>query len=213
MVILDLTTSLDGYVAGSEPSLEDPLGTGGLQLHEWLFAAASWREQHGQEGGERNADSELYAETTAATGAVIMGRRMFSGGNGPWEDDPQPDGWWGEKPPFRVPVFVLTHHRREPLFTATTIFTFVSDGIESALGQARAAAGGLNVGISGGASVAQQFLRAGLVDELQLHVAPVLLGDGLSPFEGVGPLDLDLLRVIDSPRASHLHYAVSARGG
>jgi len=213
MVTLDITVSLDGYLAGPNPSRENPLGESGLQLHEWLFATEGWRAQHGQAGGERNADSELYEEAAAATGATVMGRRMFSGGEGPWENDAMAGGWWGDDPPFRIPVFVLTHHAREPLVAGKTTFTFVADGIESALAQAHEAAGGRNVAIAGGASVAQQFLRAGLVDELQLHVAPVLLGAGLRLLENTGPLALELTRVVDSPAASHLRYRVSGRGG
>lgn len=209
VITLDITTSLDGYVAGLHPTLEAPLGEGGMILHEWLFAAASWRSRHGGEGGEAGPDSEVYEETVSATGAQIMGRRMFSGGSGPWEDDPNGDGWWGDEPPFGFPVFVLTHHEREPLVLGTTTFTFVTEGIEQALSLARAAAGDRNVGIAGGASTAQQFLAAGLVDELQLHVAPVLLGGGLHLFDGVGPFELEPLRVLDSPRASHLRYRVN----
>jgi dihydrofolate reductase len=209
VITLDITISLDGYVAGPHPTLEAPLGEGAMGLHEWLFAAASWRSRHGHEGGEATADSDVYEEMVSATGAQIMGRRMFSGGAGPWESDPNAGGWWGDDPPFGIPVFVLTHHEREPLVLGTTTFTFVTGGIEQALTLAREAAGGRNVAIAGGASAAQQFLGAGLVDELQLHIAPVLLGAGLPLFGGVGPLELEPLRVLDSPRASHLRYRVS----
>lgn len=124
---LDITMSLDGFIAAPNPSLENPLGEGGMRLHEWAFAAQSWREQHGLVGGEANEDSEILDEATNATGVVIMGRKMFSGGEGPWEDDPNADGWWGDDPPFHVPVFVLTHHAREtvPMEGGTT-FTFVT---------------------------------------------------------------------------------------
>lgn len=209
VVTLDITVSLDGYVAGPNPSLDEPLGEGGMQLHEWLFATAAWREQHGKDGGERGVESGLYEEMTSASGAAIMGRKMFSGGAGPWEADPMAGGWWGDDPPFGYAVFVLTHHPREPLVQGSTTFTFVTDGIESALEQARAAAGDRNVAIAGGADVAQQFLRAGLVDQLQLHVAPVLLGAGVPLFDGVGPIELELTRALGSPRAGHLRYRVN----
>jgi len=210
----DISMSLDGFVAGPTPSLEKPLGEGGDLLHEWAFAAAGWREQHGLEGGETNADSEVIEESLAATGAVVMGRLMFSGGEGPWEDDPRADGWWGDDPPFHVPVFVLTKHARETkTMKGGTAFTFVTDGIEAALEQARAAAAEKDVLLAGGASVVQQYLKAGLLDEIQIHVAPVLLGDGTSLFDrlGIEPLGLEVTRVIASPTVTHLRFRVPAR--
>jgi dihydrofolate reductase len=210
----DISMSLDGFVAGPSPSLEKPLGDGGDLLHEWAFAAASWRESHGLEGGEANADSEVIEESVGSTGAVVMGRRMFSGGEGQWEDDPRVDGWWGDDPPFHVPVFVLTHHaRKTEVMQGGTTFNFVTDGIEAALEQARAAAEEKDVLLAGGASVVQQFLKAGLLDELQIHVAPVLLGGGTSLFDrlGIEPLGLEATRVIASPSATHLRFRVPAR--
>src|SRR3954452_400303 len=145
-VIADLSISLDGFVAGPEPSQKDPLGIGGEQLHEWAFKAYAWQEAHGHAGGEKNADSDLIQSLRARIGATIMGRRMYSGGSGGWEDDPNPRGWWGDEPPFRHPVFVLTHHPREPLeMQGGTTLEFVTDGLEPALEQARAVAGGKNV--------------------------------------------------------------------
>jgi dihydrofolate reductase len=209
-VVLDISMSLDGFVAGPNPSLEEPLGQHGERLHDWALPLASWRESHGLEGGEQSADSELMAEGIASTGAVVMGRRMFSGGAGPWEDDPNANGWWGEEPPFRKPVFVLTHHEREPLVLGETTFTFVTDGIETAVEQARAAAGEKDVLVAGGAEAAQQVLHAGLLDEVRLHVAPVLLGAGTRLFDGVGSeTELELTRVLDSPTATHLRYRVA----
>ena len=208
----DISMSLDGFVAGPDPSLEDPLGVGGEALHEWAFAAQSWRERHGQAGGESNADSDVIAESLAATGAVVMGRRMFSGGSGPWEDDPKARGWGGDEPPFHVPVFVLTHHAREPLaMEGGTTFAFVTDGIEAALEQARAAAGGRDVAIAGGASAVQQYLRAGLVDTMQVHVAPMLLGSGTRLLDRLGdsPPGLELDRVIASAAVTHLRYRLA----
>ncbi len=148
-----ITMSLDGYVAGPNATLEVPLGEGGEELHEWGIATRDWRERHGYEGGEEGADSEVIAESTENIGAQIMGRNMYSGGFGPgaWSDDPNPTGWWGDEPPFQVPVFVLTHHAREPLeMKGGTTFHFVTDGIEAALEQARAAAEDKDVFLAGG---------------------------------------------------------------
>jgi dihydrofolate reductase len=209
---LDISTSLDGFVAGPNPSLEHPLGEGGERLHEWVLRLASWRASHGLLGGESDAtDDEVVAESIAATGAVIMGRRMFSGGDGPWEDDPRADGWWGDEPPFHVPVFILSHHAREPVSKqGGTTFRFVSDGIRAALEQARAAAGDKDVLLAGGASVVQQYLKEGLLDELQIHVAPVLLGSGTHLFDqlGLDPIELEATRVLSSPAVTHLRFRV-----
>jgi dihydrofolate reductase len=211
-LVLDLTTSLDGFVAGPNITLEQPLGEGGASLHEWLFAAASWRASHGREAGEDGRDSDLYAEVTEGTGAVVMGRKMFSGGEGPWERDANARGWWGDDPPFHKPVFVLTHHARNPLeMDGGTTFTFVTEGPAAALEQARAAAGGKDVLLAGGARVAAEFLKAGLLDVVQIHVAPRLLGGGVRLFDGVGPADagFELDRVVSSPAVTHLRYRVT----
>ena len=210
LLTLDISMSLDGFVAGPNPTVERPLGDGGERLHEWIFGLASWRELHGESGGSRNADDEVVRESVGAAGAVLMGRRMFSGGEGPWEDDPVSDGWWGEDPPFRKPVFVLTHNARETLTKGETSFTFVTDGVEPALAQARAAAGGKNVSVAGGASVAQQYLRAGLLDEIQIHLAPVLLGDGVRLLDNLDDVQaqLEATRVIHSPAVTHLKYRI-----
>jgi dihydrofolate reductase len=206
---LDITMSLDGFVAGPNASLEDPLGKGGMRLHEWAFAAASWRAQHGLSGGEANVDSDVLQESLDALGAVVMGRRMFSGGEGPWADDPNANGWWGDDAPYEVPVFVLTHHAREPLHLRGGSFTFVSDGFEAALAQARGVAGDKDVLVAGGASLAQQYLAAGLLEELQIHVVPLFLGDGVRLFDQIDPtVDLELTRVIESPTVTHLRYRV-----
>lgn len=213
MLLIDLSVSLDGFVAGPDPSLEEPLGRGGELLHEWAIATASWRRSHGMDGGDTGPDDDIVAAHLAGVGATIMGRRMFSGGAGPWEQDPNADAWWGDDPPFHHPVFVLTHHEREPVVKqGGTTFTFVTDGIASALEQARAAAGDADVQIGGGGHAARQYLEAGLVDELRLHVAPVLLGDGTRLF-GSGlagaPVRLERTQLVASPTGvAHVRYRV-----
>jgi dihydrofolate reductase len=204
-----ISISLDGFVAGPNQSQENPLGEGGEQLHEWVLPLKAWREPHGREGGEENASSAVVEEEKANVGAEIMGRGMFGPpGGGPWGDDPWP-GWWGEDPPFHKPVFVVTHHEREPLTLSDTTFTFVTDGIESALDQAREAGDGKDVFIGGGAEIINEYLAAGLVDELELHVVPILLGSGSRLFEGVGPdLKLEELRAVEAPGVAHLKYRV-----
>jgi dihydrofolate reductase len=208
-VVFDVSISVDGFLAGPNASLEEPLGAGGGALHEWAFATKRFREQHGLAGGEEGVDSDLVDERLRATGATMMGRRMFSGGAGAWDDDPNSDGWWGDDPPFHHPVYVLTHHAREPLVKeGGTTFVFVTEGVEAALAQAREAAGGKDVLIAGGADVIQQCLRAGLVDEFLLHVAPVLLGAGVPLFAPVleAPLQVEPIRVLESPAVAHLAY-------
>jgi dihydrofolate reductase len=206
----DITMTLDGFIAGPNLTLEQPLGEGGDQIHEWMYGLKSFREPHGMDGGETNADSDVLAESVANTGAVVMGRRMFSGGAGPWEDDPNADGWWGDDPPFHVPVFILTQHARETVTKqGGTSFTFVTDGIEAALELARAAAGDKDVAIAGGADVIQQYLKAGLIDEFQVHVAPLMLGDGVRLFDRLDSQPkLEGIRVIESPNVTHLKYRV-----
>ena len=203
-----ISVSADGYVAGPNQSEENPLGEAGERLHDWVVALRAWRAPHGLEGGEVNASNAVVEEAQANIGAEIMGRGKFGGGPGPWGEDPWP-GWWGEDPPFHMPVFVLTHHQREPLTLSDTTFTFVTDGIEAALEQARAAAGEKDVLIGGGADVINQYLAAGHVGELELHVVPLLLGGGARLFEGIGPdLELEQIRVVEAPGVAHLNYRV-----
>jgi dihydrofolate reductase len=202
-----MSISLDGFVAGPEQSIENPLGKGGERLHEWAFATASWRAEHGEEGGEHGPDSEVADALKRGVGAYVMGRNMFGGASGSWDEAWR--GWWGEDPPFHAPVFVLTHHAREPLaMQGGTTFTFVTDGIQSALNQARAAAAGKNVEIAGGASTVQQYLATGLLDELFLHIAPVILGAGERLLDSVGEPTLEQVKVIGSPRVTHVKYRV-----
>lgn len=204
-----VSVSLDGFVAGPDQSEENPLGVGGEDLHEWIVDLAAWRRQHGLEGGEVNASTPVVEEAQSNVGATVMGRNMFGGGPGPWRDDPPWKGWWGDDPPFRTPVFVLTHHPRDPLeMEGGTTFVFVTDGIESALEQAKRAADGKDVVIGGGANVVQQYLAAGLVDEFELHVVPILLGAGERLLEKVGNLKLEQVRVIGAPGTAHIKYRV-----
>jgi dihydrofolate reductase len=204
-----ITMSTDGYVAGPNQSEDDPLGEGGMGLHDWAFPLAAWREPHGMEGGEVNASTPVVERSLRDLGAMIMGRNMFGPVRGGWDSENPWDGWWGEDPPFHVPVFVLTHHERETLeMKGGTTFTFVTDGIESALEQAGNAAGERDVGIAGGASTIQQYLAAGLVDELMVSIVPKLLGDGERLFANLGdrPPELELVETIEAPGVAHLIY-------
>jgi dihydrofolate reductase len=207
-VTCHISISLDGFVAGPNQSLENPLGEGGMRLHEWVFGTASWRRQHGLEGGDPGADSDVIEAAAADIGAYIMGRHMFGGGTGPW--DPAWTGWWGDDPPFHASVFVLTHHPREPLpMQGGTTFTFVTDGVASALAQARLAAGGKDIAIAGGARAVQQYIAAGLLDELYLHIVPIVLGAGERLLENVGDPKLEPIEVVASPAVTHVKYRVS----
>jgi dihydrofolate reductase len=206
-VTCQISISLDGFVAGPNQSLENPIGEGGMRLHQWLFDTASWREQQGLEGGVRTADSEIVETLVQNVGAYIMGRKMFGGGDGPWDETWT--GWWGEEPPYHAPVFVLTHHARKPLsMRGGTTFTFVTEGIDSALKQARSAAGDGDISIAGGAHAVQQFLAAGLLDELYLHIVPVVLGAGERLLEDVGDPTLRPINVVASPAVTHVKYRV-----
>ena len=198
-VTADLAISLDGCIAGTDVTIDNPGGNGGEPLFEWIHHLASWRERQGMDGGEENRDSELMREWFDATGAVVMGRMMYDTG----------EEFWGADPPFRTPVFVLTHRPRPTLVKeGGTTFTFVTDGIHSALERAKAAAGDRNVDIAGGARTVRQYLGEGLINELQLHVVPALLGEGLRLFEGLGavPRRIEPVRVVDTPLATHLKY-------
>lgn len=204
-----ISISLDGFVAGPNQTQEEPLGAGGEQLHEWMFGLRAWREPHGEEGGEENPSNDVMLEANENVGAEIMGRGKFGPATrGPWGGEPW-RGWWGDDPPFHKPVFVITHHPREPLQLADTTFTFVTEGIESALTQARNVSGQRDIFIGGGAAVINQYLAAGLLDELELHVVPILLGGGARLLEGVGPeVQLEQARVVEAPGVTHLKYRV-----
>lgn len=212
-VRFQIAVSLDGYAAGPDQSEDNPLGVGGMDLHRWVFELEAWRKQQGQEGGEVNASSLVVEEAQSNVGATVMGRNMFGGGPGPWNEDQPWNGWWGNDPPYHTPVFVLTHHPRASLeMEGGTTFTFVTDGIGSALEQAKQAAGELDVLLGGGANVVQQYLSAGLVDEFELHVVPIVLGDGERLLDNVGSLRLEQVRAIEAPGVTHIKYRVSSRG-
>jgi dihydrofolate reductase len=203
-----ISLSLDGFVAGPNQTLEEPLGVGGEGLHEWVVALEAWRRAHGKEGGLVNESTRVMEEELTNIGATIMGRNMFGGGPGRWNESKPWTGWWGRTPPFHHPVFVLTHHPREPLvMEGGTTFTFVTDGIESAYEQARRAAGEKDVALGGGAQAAQQYLNAGLVDEMYLHQVPILLGGGERLFDTVSDLHgLTLTETLATPEVVHLKF-------
>jgi dihydrofolate reductase len=199
-VTSDMSMSLDGFITGPNDDVERPLGEGGERLHQWIFELASWRERHGLAGGKTNRDAEVVDEAFRNVGAVVMGRRMFNHGEGPW----------GDNPPFHMPVFVVTHKPKKTLSKeGGTTFTFVIDGIESALKRAKAAAGDKDVSVAGGANIVQQFLKAELLDEIQIHLVPVLLGGGRRLFEHAGKMELEPTRVIESPGVTHLRFRVA----
>ena len=200
-VTADISMSLDGFITGRNDSVELGLGEGGERLHQWVYDLASWRERHGLAGGKTDTDAEILDEAFSNTGAILMGRRMFDHGEGPW----------GNNPPFHMPVFVITHHDRETVVKeGGTTFTFVTSGIESALEQATTAAGAKDVSVAGGANIIQQLLRAGLLDELQIHRVPVLFGNGRRLFDQIGArhIELERTRVIDSPAVTHLRFRI-----
>src|SRR5262245_10931121 len=203
-----ITMSLDGYVAGPDQSLENPLGEGGEDLHAWVFGTQSFRKMQGLEGGETGLDDERLAAAHENVGAFIMGRNMFGPVRGGWGDEAW-TGWWGDAPPYHAPVFVLTHHEREPVeMQGGTTFHFVTDGIEAALERARDVSGGKDVLVPGGASTAQQYLRAGLIDEMELHVVPLLLGAGERLFEKLddGLRGYEFVELTSSPAVAHYRY-------
>lgn len=203
-----ISISVDGYLAGPNQGEEHPLGEGGMALHEWVFELRSWREAHGREGGVTNVSDEILSEATEGTGAVIMGRNMFGPVRGPWTE-PLWNGWWGDDPPFKVPVFVLTHYEREPLTLGETTFHFVTEGPERAVELAREAADGKDVSVGGGGETIQQLLRAGLLDEILVNQPPVILGGGVRLFDGIPPsVKLEQTRVVEAPGVAHLFYAV-----
>jgi dihydrofolate reductase len=206
-----ISVSLDGFVAGPNQSVQDPLGEGGMDLHQWAIRLEAWRRPHGQEGGEVNPSTEVMEEALSDVGATLMGRNMFGGGPGDWSAEEPWNGWWGENPPFHTPVFVLTHHSRQPLeMEGGTSFHFVTEGVERAVELAMEAAEGKDVSVGGGAETIRECLAAGLLDELQLNVVPILLGDGARLLDGLGDagIELEQTRAIEAPGVAHLRYSV-----
>ena len=204
-----IAMSLDGYTAGPEQSVQNPLGIGGERLHEWAFALAAWRKPHGMKGGTVNESTPVMEDLLKNLGATIMGRHMFGGGDGPWDQNTPWNGWWGKNPPFHHPVFVLTRHPRPRLeLDGGTTFTFVTGGIRAAYDQAFSAARGKDVALAGGADVARQYLNAGLVDEMTLHLAPTLLGGGDRLFDGITDLQgLKPVQTVAAADVTHLKFA------
>ncbi|MFB4279924.1 MULTISPECIES: dihydrofolate reductase family protein [unclassified Nonomuraea] len=206
-----ISISLDGFVAGPNQSQENPLGEGGERLHDWVAALAAFRRAHGGQGGEVNASTPVFEESLQNIGAGMMGRNMFGPiGGGAWGDE-RWTGWWGDNPPYHYPVYVLTHHPRDPVEMAGgTTYHFVTDGIEAALEQAKKAAGGRDVMLWGGGQVVAQYLAAGLLDELELHVVPVLLGGGSRLLDDLGGADvrLEQVRAVEAPGVTHLKYRI-----
>jgi dihydrofolate reductase len=208
-----LTMSLDGYVAGPDQGAEHPLGRGGMDLHAWALELAAWQEAHAGEGGITNASTTVIEEMQQNVGAVIMGRNMFGPIRGPWKDESW-RGWWGADPPFHAPVFVLTHHPRAPLeMQGGTTFHFVTDGVASAYEQAVSAANGKDISVGGGASTVQQLIAAGMLDELQISLVPILLGGGERLLDGLGgaPVGFERTRVLEAPGVTHLQYRILKR--
>jgi dihydrofolate reductase len=207
---LRISMSLDGFVAGPEQSVDNPLGIGGMRLHEWVLPLAVWRSMHGLPGGEANDSSRVVEESMANIGATLMGRNMFGGHPGPWDAAKPWNGWWGDNPPFHHPVFVITHHPRGSLeLQGGTAFTFITGGIRKGLEEARRAAAGKDVSLAGGAMLAGQYLAAGLVDEMEINLVPVLLGSGERLFDGVGDdlYGMELVRTVATPKVIHLRFA------
>ena len=204
-----IAMSLDGFTAGPEQSRKNPLGIGGNRLHDWAIALAAWRAMHGLKGGAVNESTPVVEEQLANIGATIMGRNMFGGHPGPWDKKEPWNGWWGANPPFHHPVFVLTHHPRPTLvLEGGNSFTFVTEGIKAALEQARRAAGEKDVALAGGAKAAQQYLNAGLVDEMEISLVPALLGAGERLFDGGRDLGgLRPVRTVAAPDVTHLKFA------
>ena len=204
----NFSISMDGYAAGPEQGVDNPLGVRGLELHEWVFKNRYWRQGQGEEGGEEGVDDRFLVAGDEGIGATVMGRNMFGPIRGPWKDE-QWRGWWGDNPPYHHPVFVLSHHPQAPItMQGGTTFNFVSDGIEAALDRAFEAAGGRDVRLGGGAATIQQYLRARLVDEMHLAIVPVLLGRGERLFDNLqgGPVGYECVELGSSDSVVHARF-------
>jgi len=205
----NIAMSVDGFMAGPNQSLDNPLGIGGPRLHEWVFETKTGREMIGESGGSTDVDDAFMARGFARIGASIMGRNMFGPVRGEWPDDAW-KGWWGDNPPYHHPVFVLTHHAREPLtMEGGTTFTFVTDGIEAALALAQDAAGDLDIRLNGGAATIREYMRAGLLDELHVAIVPVLLGAGEGVFDDLADTAAryECVEFVNSPAVAHVRFA------
>jgi len=205
----NLAISLEGYAAGPDQSIDNPLGVGGTRLHEWVFATRSGRRMLGMDGGDEGLDDEFVAQGDVGIGATIMGRNMFGPVRGPWGSN-QWSGWWGDNPPYHHPVFVLTHHPRPSItMQGGTTFHFVDDGIEAALERAFDAADGDDVRVGGGAATVQQYLRAGLIDDMHLVIVPILLGSGERLFDHLdgGPEGYECVELVSSPSVAHVRVS------
>jgi dihydrofolate reductase len=204
--VQSFSISLDGYGAGPDQNLENPLGVGGLALHEWVFPTRTFQRMHGNGDGATGIDDDFAARGLANIGAWILGRNMFGPVRGPWPDENW-KGWWGDTPPYHTPVFVLTHHAREPItMNGGTTFHFVTDGIHRALERASAAANGRDIRLGGGVATIREYLRAGLVDEIHLAISPILLGSGENLFAGIDMLALGYKCVehVTTQKATHV---------
>ncbi len=211
LIVSGFTISLDGYGAGPRQSREDPLGVGGEELHGWLVGTRTFRRTHGAEGGDTGIDEDFAARSMAGLGAWIMGRNMFAPSRGPWPDDSW-RGWWGANPPYHTPVFVLTHHARSPLeMEGGTVFHFVTEGIHAALERARDAAGDQDIRVGGGVATVRQYLQAGLIDEMHLPVAPILLGSGEHLLDGLDLPKLGYTCTESVASAKATHYVIARR--
>jgi dihydrofolate reductase len=208
-VRFNVSMSLDGYIAGPNQDEQNPLGVGGMDLHAWLFELEAWRNTHGEQGGAINASTRVAQELEGGFGAVVMGRNMFGPVRGPWSDD-EWRGWWGENPPYHLPVVVMTHHPRDSLKMAGgTTFHFVTDGIEAALERAQFSAGEDDVLIAGGASVIHQYLDAGLIDEFWISLVPMFLGEGERFLDNLDPsIRLEQLEAVQGSGVTHVKFAV-----
>ncbi len=209
--VQSFTISIDGYGAGPHQDLGNPLGVGGLALHAWAFATRTFQRMHGRDGGTTGIDDDFAARGFENIGAWILGRNMFGPVRGAWPDEAW-KGWWGDNPPYHTPVFVLTHHPRASIrMDGDTVFHFVTDGIHAALQRARDAAGGRDVRLGGGVATIRAYLRAGLIDEMHLAIAPVLLGSGESLFEGIDATQLGYVCLEHVPTAGATHVVLKKR--
>jgi dihydrofolate reductase len=205
-----MAMSIDGFTSGLNQRLDKPFGDNTDALNAWVFRLRSFQEMSGRAGGATGPSDDVVRERMSNMGAVVMGRHMFGGGHGPWPE-PEWNGWWGDEPPFHCPVFVLTHYAREPQpMLGGTTFYFVTEGIDEALDRARAVAGERDVVVGGGATAVRQYLRAGAIDEFEIHLVPTFVGAGQRPFDAavLAGLRLEQIRVVEAPDVTHIKYRI-----